>query len=71
LLNPPSSFNESFIYSGKQEGGATVLQEGHDIVTRETCIPTFLKVNILGNAAVLHFALFCGWGHAKLSLPII
>jgi hypothetical protein len=30
-----------------------------------------LKVNNLGKAAVLHFAFFCGWGHAKLSLPII
>jgi hypothetical protein len=30
-------------------------------------------VDILGKAAVLHFALtpFCGWGHAKLSLQII
>jgi hypothetical protein len=40
--NPPSkslvsSFSESFISSGKQGGGATVLREEHDIVTRETC----------------------------------
>jgi hypothetical protein len=27
-----------------------------------------LNLNNLGKAAVLHFALFCGWGHAKLSL---
>jgi hypothetical protein len=27
-----------------------------DIVTRETCDPTSLKVNNLGKAAVLHFA---------------
>jgi hypothetical protein len=32
------------------------LGEGHDIVTRETCIPTSLNVNNLGKAAVLHFA---------------
>jgi hypothetical protein len=32
-----------------------------------------LNVNNLGKADILHFALavFCGWGHAKLSLPII
>jgi hypothetical protein len=62
----------SFIYSDKQGGGAAVLGERRDIVTRETCIPTSLNVSILGKAAVLHFAfaLFCGWGHAKLSLPI-
>jgi hypothetical protein len=65
-----SSFSESCISSGKQGGGATVLGEGRDIVTRETCIPTSLNVNNLGKAAVLHFALFCGWGHAKLSQPI-
>jgi hypothetical protein len=40
---PASSFSESFIASGKQGGGATVLGEGHDIVTRETCIPTSLN----------------------------
>jgi hypothetical protein len=33
------------------------LGEGHDIVTRETCIPTSLNVNNLGKAAVLHFCL--------------
>jgi hypothetical protein len=48
-----SSFRESFISSGKQGGGATVLREGCDTVTRETCIPT---VNNLGKAAVLLFA---------------
>jgi hypothetical protein len=50
-----------------------VEQHGHDIVTKETCLPTSLKVNNLGKAAVLHFALalFCSWGCAKLSLPII
>jgi hypothetical protein len=39
----------------------------------ETCNCYSLNVNILGKAAVLHFALtlFCGWGHAKLSLKII
>jgi hypothetical protein len=75
-INPPpenltSSFRESFISSGKQGGGATVLQEGHDIVTRETCAPTSLNLNNLGKAAVLHFALFCGWGHADLRLATI
>jgi hypothetical protein len=43
--NPPSkslmaSFNESFISSGKQGSGATVLREGHDIIIRETCVLT-------------------------------
>jgi hypothetical protein len=66
--NLVSFFSKSFIYSGKHEGGATVLREGRDIVTRETCSPTSLN---LGKVAVLHFALFCGWGHAKLSLPNI
>jgi hypothetical protein len=66
-----SSFSESFISTGKQESGATVLREGRDIVTRETCVPASLNVNNLGKVAVLHFALFCCWGHAKLSLLII
>jgi hypothetical protein len=61
-----SSFSESFISSDKW-GGATVLGEGHDIVTRETCIPTSLNINNSGKGAVLHFALFL----AKLSLLII
>jgi hypothetical protein len=51
-----SSFRESFISSGKQVGGATGFREGCDTVTRETCIPTSLKVNNLEKAAVLHFA---------------
>jgi hypothetical protein len=65
-----SSFSKSFIYSGKQGGGVRVLGEGHDIVTRETCLPTSLNVNNLGKAAVLHFAftLFCDWGCAKFNL---
>jgi hypothetical protein len=67
--NPPwknllPSFSESFISSGKQGGGATVLREGHNTVTREACIPTSLNVTNLGKAAVLHFAS----PHAKLSL---
>jgi hypothetical protein len=66
-----SFFSKSFISSGKQEGGATVLGEEHDTVTRETCIPTSLNINNLGKAAVLHLAsFFCGWGHPKLSLQI-
>jgi hypothetical protein len=32
-----SSYSKSFISSGKQRGGATVLGEGRDVVTRETC----------------------------------
>jgi hypothetical protein len=63
-----SSFGDSFISSGKQGNGATVLWEGRDIVTRETCIPTSLNINNLGKAAVLHFVVFCDWGHAKPSL---
>jgi hypothetical protein len=53
-----SSFRESFI----QRSGARVLREGHDIVTRETCVPTSLNISNLGKAAVLQFAfaLFCG-----------
>jgi hypothetical protein len=55
INNPPSFFSESFASSGKQEGGATVLWEGHDIVTKETCFPASLNVNNLGKAAMLHF----------------
>jgi hypothetical protein len=49
-----ASFSESFTPSGKQGDGA--LRDRHDIVTRETCVPTSLKVNNLGKAAVLHFS---------------
>jgi hypothetical protein len=68
--NPWVSLSESFISSGKQGGGATVLGEGCDIVARETCFHTSLNVNNLGKATVLHFAfpLFCGWGCAKLNM---
>jgi hypothetical protein len=45
-------------FSGR---GVTLLQEK----------PASLNVNNLRNAAELHFALFCHWGHAKLSLLII
>jgi hypothetical protein len=51
-----SNFSESFISSGKQ-GGAAVLGEGCNIVTRGTCIPASLNVNNLEEAAVLHFPL--------------
>jgi hypothetical protein len=51
-----SSFRESFIFSGKQGGGTTVLREGRNIVTRETCLPTSLKASNLGKAVMLHFA---------------
>jgi hypothetical protein len=54
----------SFSKSGKQGGGAAVLGEGHDIVTRESCIPTSLNLN-LGKAAVLLCALSCCWGCAN------
>jgi hypothetical protein len=59
--NPPSksllaSFRESFICSGKQGGGATVLWEGCNIVKRETCVPTSQNVNNLGEATKLHFS---------------
>jgi hypothetical protein len=50
------SFSESFIPSGKQGGGAAVLGEGHDIVTRGTCVPASLNVTNLGKASELHFA---------------
>jgi hypothetical protein len=36
--NPLSPFSKSFISSSKQGGGATVLREGCDTVTRETCV---------------------------------
>jgi hypothetical protein len=49
-------FRESFIYSGTQGCGATVLGKGRDIVTKETYNPTSLNVNNLGKAAALHFA---------------
>jgi hypothetical protein len=42
--NLMSSFRESLISSSKQGSGATVLREGHDIVTRETCLPTSLNI---------------------------
>jgi hypothetical protein len=51
-----SSFRESFIASGKQGGGAAVLWEGRDIVTRETCVPAALNINNLGKAPELHLA---------------
>jgi hypothetical protein len=52
-IHPPTKTSSTF--SGKQGGGATVLSEGHDIVTRETCIPTSLNINNR-KIAVLHFA---------------
>jgi hypothetical protein len=51
-----ASFSESFIFSGKQSGAA-VLQERRDIVTGETCIPSSLNINNLGEEAVLYFPL--------------
>jgi hypothetical protein len=55
IEKPESSFSESFISSGKQEEEQQ-FSERRDIVTRETCVPTSLNINILGKAAVLHFA---------------
>jgi hypothetical protein len=67
--NLVSSFSKSFISSGKQGGGATVLREGRDTVTRETCVPTSLNINNLGKLVVLYFAFpLFNWGLAKLSL---
>jgi hypothetical protein len=56
-----------FIISSGKRGGATVLGEGRDIVTAETCIPASLNVNILGTVAALQLTLtfFCGWGCAE------
>jgi hypothetical protein len=56
IKKPTSSFSESFISSGKQGGGATVLGEGCDTVTRGTWVPASLSVNNLEKAAALHFA---------------
>jgi hypothetical protein len=58
--NTVSSFSESFISSGKQGGGATVLREGRDILTRETHIPISLNINNLRKAAGLNFASAAG-----------
>jgi hypothetical protein len=44
----------SLLSSGKQ-GGAAVLGEGPYIVTGETCVPSSLNINNLGEASVLHF----------------
>jgi hypothetical protein len=49
-----SSFSEYFIFSGKQGSGATVLEEGCDIVTRGTSVPASLNLNNLGKASELH-----------------
>jgi hypothetical protein len=51
-----STFKESFIPSGKQGGRAAVPEEGHDTVTRGTCIPASLNINNLGKAAELQLA---------------
>jgi hypothetical protein len=50
------SFRESFVSTGKQGGGAKVLKEVFDTVTRETCISTSLNLNNLRKEAVLHLA---------------
>jgi hypothetical protein len=41
------SFSKSFISSGKQGGGVTILRQGCDIVTRETCVATSLNIKDL------------------------
>jgi hypothetical protein len=78
ILTSSPQINQSPIKKTSRPPSASLLYpvvnkevEGHDIVTRETCIPTSLNLNNLGKAAVLHPAPFCGWGHAKLSLLII
>jgi hypothetical protein len=43
---------ESFIPNCKQ-GRAVVLREGHDIIPGETCVPTSLNINNLGEVGVL------------------
>jgi hypothetical protein len=63
--NPPSkillsSFSESFISSSKQGGGATVLREGHDIVTRETCNSYFSEQKQLKKSSYAAFCLQLG-----------
>jgi hypothetical protein len=68
-LHPPSASLLCPVV--KKEVEQQFSGRGRDSVTRETCIPASLNVNNLGKAVVLHFALFCGWGSAKLSLPII
>jgi hypothetical protein len=52
-----------------QRGGMTLQLLGKG----ETYNRNSLHVNILGKAAVLHFALtpFCGWGYAHPSLQTI
>jgi hypothetical protein len=57
IKKPQVLFSESFIHCSKQGGLETILGEGCDIVTRETCVPASLKGNNLGKAAVLHLQL--------------
>jgi hypothetical protein len=57
---------ESSIPKCKQ-GRAVVLREGHDIVTRETCVPTSLNINNLGETAVL----MLGCAHLGLQMKAV
>jgi hypothetical protein len=71
-----STSSEFIIYSGKQGGGATVLGWGMTLqllVTGGTGNCYFLNINILGKAAMLHFALipFCGWGCASSACRLL
>jgi hypothetical protein len=69
-----STSSEFIIYSSKQGNRVTVLGRAKlDIVVIGkwvTCDGYSLDVNILGKAAVLHFALslFCGWGLCPFQL---
>jgi hypothetical protein len=71
IKNPCILLQGVFYIQCKQGGRTTVLREGCDIGTREACVPISLNINNLEKAALLHFVLFCSWGHAKFSLLII
>jgi hypothetical protein len=74
--NSLDTSNEFIIYSSKQGRRAAVLG-GHAIVVigNRRNLQSLLSghKNILGKAAVLHFALapFCNWGLCQPSLQII
>jgi hypothetical protein len=65
--NPPSSFSESFISSGKQGGAAIPQEQPNNIGTGKTCLLASLKINNLEEAAVLHFPLL--WPRLCQSQP--
>jgi hypothetical protein len=65
---PPSSFSESFIYSGKGGDGVTILGEGYDIVTKEMCSVSDCKQLRKSSHAAFCSHSLCG--HVKLILLI-